>query len=359
MLDMTLIASAFLLASANAGVYHGPLRAFACVSCILGMYLGFIGPMTLVGFVSLFLALGLAAHRFCALRWWRFPAFSGLAVIVAFLLTAFAMPERRRLQTLREEYPFESVEDRLPAPASTGDLPTETAARLQRSEEEMVGNYWRSRSAKLMHLHNTKVDEFVSTPGFGIGRGIRVPIRDLNEGLRPEELRVPQPNGGSAKAHDDITSALRIQDGPLNDLHRAGVLDFVNFENFGYIQDRRHVSGFQSHRFGKVPEPTEEYRVETLDLVGLLLHDKPVAYVSANLPRMDELKKVPTRPLDRFETGGLEKLRGGEDHVVADAAANLRMLGAIRSAKQCVDCHGGKRGDLLGAFSYSLVGRPR
>ena len=69
MLDMTLIASAFLLASANAGVYHGPLRAFACVSCILGMYLGFIGPMTLVGFVSLFLALGLAAHRFCALRW--------------------------------------------------------------------------------------------------------------------------------------------------------------------------------------------------------------------------------------------------------------------------------------------------
>jgi len=103
----------------------------------------------------------------------------------------------------------------------------------------------------------------------------------------------------------------------LNGLHRAGVLDFVNFENFGYIQDRRHVSGFQSHQFGKVPEPSAAYRVETLDLVSLLLHDKPVAYVSANLPRMDELKKAPTRPLDRFETGGLEKLRGGEDLVVA------------------------------------------
>ena len=87
-----------------------------------------------------------------------------------------------------------------------------------------------------------------------------------------------------------------------------------------------------------------------------MLHEKPVAYVSANLPRMDELKKAPTRPLDRFESGGLEKLRGGEDLVTAEAGANLRMLGAIRSARQCVDCHGGRRGDLLGAFSYTLVG---
>ncbi len=30
------------------------------------------------------------------------------------------------------------------------------------------------------------------------------------------------------------------------------------------------------------------------------------------------------------------------------------MLGAVRSAKQCVKCHGGSRGDLLGAFSYTL-----
>ena len=132
--------------------------------------------------------------------------------------------------------------------------------------------------------------------------------------------------------------------------------DFINFENFGYVKDRRHVAGFQSHRFSKVPEPTDGWRIETLDLVGLLLHEKPVAYVSANLPRMDELKKAPTRPLDRFETGGLKKLRGGEDLVTAEAGANLRMFGAIRSAKQCVDCHGGQRGDLLGAFSYTLVG---
>ena len=142
----------------------------------------------------------------------------------------------------------------------------------------------------------------------------------------------------------------------LQELHTAGLLDFINFANFGYVKDRRNVAGFQSHRFSKVPGPAEGWRVQTLDLVGLLLHKDPVAYVSANLPRMDELKKAPTRPLDRFETGGLKKLRGGEDLVTAEAGANLRMFGAIRSAKQCVDCHGGQRGDLLGAFSYTLVG---
>jgi hypothetical protein len=30
------------------------------------------------------------------------------------------------------------------------------------------------------------------------------------------------------------------------------------------------------------------------------------------------------------------------------------MLGLARSVKQCVACHGGARGDLLGAFSYVL-----
>jgi len=30
------------------------------------------------------------------------------------------------------------------------------------------------------------------------------------------------------------------------------------------------------------------------------------------------------------------------------------MLGATYGAKQCVACHGGERGDLLGVFSYTL-----
>ncbi len=68
--------------------------------------------------------------------------------------------------------------------------------------------------------------------------------------------------------------------------------------------------------------------------------------------------RIPSTPVVNARTS-LEKLRGGEDLVVAEAGVNLRMLGAIRSARLCVDCHGGKRGDLFGAFSYSLVGRSK
>jgi len=81
-----------------------------------------------------------------------------------------------------------------------------------------------------------------------------------------------------------------------------------------------------------------------------LLKKEPAVYVSDRLPAMEELKGVPTRPLDAFETEGLAGLRkGGNLYVKGD-----RTLGAIRSTKQCLDCHGGNRGDLLGAFSYIL-----
>ena len=36
----------------------------------------------------------------------------------------------------------------------------------------------------------------------------------------------------------------------------------------------------------------------------------------------------------------------------------LRMLGAIRAANQCVACHAAERGQLLGAFSYTLQLQP-
>jgi hypothetical protein len=35
------------------------------------------------------------------------------------------------------------------------------------------------------------------------------------------------------------------------------------------------------------------------------------------------------------------------------------MLGPIRATKQCTQCHGCERGELLGAFSYILDGRPK
>jgi hypothetical protein len=47
-------------------------------------------------------------------------------------------------------------------------------------------------------------------------------------------------------------------------------------------------------------------------------------------------------------------LSHGEQLVVDEQPGEVRMLGAVRAAKQCLDCHEVPRGELLGAFSYRL-----
>jgi hypothetical protein len=154
---------------------------------------------------------------------------------------------------------------------------------------------------------------------------------------------------------------------------RRGPRFFLKLSGAATLKDRRHVAGFLSHRFSQVPDPNDSrkmqipgpestkicelkdrWKVQTLDLVGLLMHGDPVAYVSDHLPSMDELRDAPVRPLDKFETLGLIALRQGEELFISRDGASLRMLGGISSTKQCIGCHGGERGDLLGAFSYAL-----
>jgi hypothetical protein len=136
-------------------------------------------------------------------------------------------------------------------------------------------------------------------------------------------------------------------------LHQHSITDFASPLGFGLVKDRQHVAGFLPHHFSSVPT-TQKAKVETIDLVSLLLHQPAVAYVSKNLPRMEELVEAPTRPLDDFEALGLTKLEKGQDLFIYGAKDAIRMLGGIRAAKQCVTCHGCQRGDLLGAFSYTL-----
>jgi hypothetical protein len=138
-------------------------------------------------------------------------------------------------------------------------------------------------------------------------------------------------------------------------MHDRGVYDFLNPLSFGYVKDRQHVAGFQSHQFSQVPDAGKKWKLQALDLMGLVVHEKPVVYLSENLPRMDELRKAPMRELNAFESAGLKALRNGDDIFVREMPDHsVRMLGSLRAMKQCIDCHGGARGDLLGAFSYEL-----
>ena len=123
------------------------------------------------------------------------------------------------------------------------------------------------------------------------------------------------------------------------------------------MRNRREIAGFQPHHFTDVPL-VASWKIQTLELVGLLMHPEPIVYVSNDLPAMDKLKDVPTRALNGFEDEGLKYLQSGNDLYVRESSEGLRMMGAVRNAKQCVECHGGNRGDLLGAFSYRLQRNP-
>jgi len=98
------------------------------------------------------------------------------------------------------------------------------------------------------------------------------------------------------------------------------------------------------------------WKIERLELASLLKFDEPRVYVLDHLLRMDQLSSedVPTRALDAFEKESLEELRTDEDLVIREENGVHRMLGSLRAAKQCLECHSVERGELLGAFSYVL-----
>jgi hypothetical protein len=148
---------------------------------------------------------------------------------------------------------------------------------------------------------------------------------------------------------------LRAAESDFGGTHEDNAIAFLNPLDFGYVKDREHVAGFRPHQFGRKPDAPKRWQVERLELVGLLKYDEPVVYLSDYLPKMDELRDAPTRPLDAFEQEALTALRGGEDLMVRDGSDRMRMLGSLRAAKQCLRCHQVERGDLLGAFSYRLA----
>jgi hypothetical protein len=189
-----------------------------------------------------------------------------------------------------------------------------------------------------------------------------MPIQPVSEWslsrVLSEERQIPQvsPRGREGVSAGDVELPLApAPDAPPERLHLHSVLNFVHVDGFGYVKDRRHVAGFRPHQFRQPPgEEDPSWKVETLELVGLVVHPEPVGYVSASLPRMDLLRDAPLRPLDTFENQGLGDLREGTELFVRRQGPNVRMLGAIRAARQCVACHDCERGTLLGAFSYTL-----
>jgi hypothetical protein len=340
----------------DAAAHIGIITIIAAAACTPAVALQFISVEMLV--------LGLY-------RWkWRHKTFVIAAISASVLAYAIAFLdgyyELNSYQERRERYAQEFLVERLP-PVEKSTLGKHPKAivedRLQELEKEIGSTSFDGvmRERALMNLHNRRMESFVKSSGFGVGR-LRIFAVPTEENVRPPEMAAPllQPaitdemhSSDSTITHEPADTA----DRGLTKLHFGGVIDFVNPRGFGYLTPENQLFGFQPHHFRKVPK-TDAWQVRTLELVSLLLHDEPKVYVTKYLPSMEAVRNIPTRSLDHFETTGLAKLQAGEDLFARETAAGMRMLGAVRSVEQCLKCHGGERGDLLGAFSYKLARLP-
>jgi hypothetical protein len=312
-------------------------------------------------------------------RWGTFAAAATLLSAVSLAAPILMVqPNLHRLDTLRAEYPPESLSSRLAyevpdAPSvsvetSKPGLSAEVEASLAAFETRgsRVG-----RNHHLERLHSESYRRFVASRGFGFVRMAGVSRGAIE--LPPEEpIPMPEPPPppppeyfrGEDNAGPDARTPVAgnsagggtVQEDALASTYRFSLEDFLDVDRMGYVRDVDHVVGFNSHRFRYAPEilDQETWQVTRLELVSLLKHESPVVYVSDHLPAMDELRDAPTRPLDDFELRSLPMLRSERDLVIETRANQIRMLGSLRAGADCLNCHSVQRGELLGAFSYVL-----
>ena len=274
--------------------------------------------------------------------------------------------ESRQLAALRQEFPLQPLDERLDyerrrpeANNTPSNLHQEVSTELNDWENHLAWSGY--REAQFRKIHDRQYELFVRAIGFGVTRMMRP---------WPDSLRRP-PLGDIAfdavsTSEDEITRndwQAFENSGTSTEpehLHVASRNDFVDPDGFGAVVAPRQVVGFVQHGFHHPPRDAmtnpQTWTVGRLELVSLLKFDEPRVYVLDHLPRMDQLSSddVPTRPLDMFETEALRKLWTDQDVVVSRADDQYRMLGSLRAASPCLDCHDVVRGELLGAFSYVL-----
>ncbi|MGI9428263.1 MAG: hypothetical protein ACR2NM_06375 [Bythopirellula sp.] len=267
------------------------------------------------------------------------------------------------------DHPLESLEERLAFQDQTTSGQLDDALQVSSSalsptvSSNLVAQqqrYDRQRAWALTQLHENYRTQFAAAAGFGYMRMRRLHPTDL----APEPIefvQLPIPVSSRLLGEDSSTGA--------GQLHQVVAYDFLNLDKMGYVRDRQHVSGFQSHSptdltaaLGKrrscgKDEPVYSWQLTRLELVSLLRHSTPRVYVSESLPSMDELTGLEHRPLSEFELSTLDSLKAEQDVVVEATGERILMVGALRASQDCLQCHQGMPGRLLGAFSYEFTPR--
>ncbi|MDA8564208.1 hypothetical protein N9L06_07145 [Mariniblastus sp.] len=234
--------------------------------------------------------------------------------------------------------------------------------------EAAVTNSWNGRARALEGIHSGRIEMFVKSPGFGIGRGFRSSARhadypvlqDVSFELIPDDefQKFERQHWVYYSSWDE-----RVQD--KESLHHLGVTDFVRPASWGFVVTPKQVLGFRPHGFMLPPQNMGQdflaktnLKLNSLQLISLLRFESPRAYVLDHLPRMDQLvaEDVPTRELTKFEHASIDQLRAAHKLVRSQSTPDdgLEMVGAIRAYESCLGCHNVCRGDMLGAFTYQF-----
>ena len=291
-----------------------------------------------------------------------------VCVSAAFVLaTSYGNADFNRIAELRELFPIESLENRLAyegkQPSTEAVIGMTPAMNTKLTEDEQIFQQRDWRSVHLRQIHDREYEQFVRASGFGISRlgpprrgTIELtPLRDIdfaNAALNDEQ------DGWISWHAGNILNA----ESPIDKVHDASRIDFLDPEGYGNVlAPRTKVVRFVPHAFHHHPlarsKERPKWSIDRIELVSLLKFDGPRVYVLDHLPRMDQLSSdtAPTRELNEFEALALEQLRSQEDLIVQSEGDEYQMLGSLRAAKQCLDCHNVQRGELLGAFSYRLT----
>lgn len=363
MLDVVPVISAVLLAVAYRAARPAPepVRWGGFVLCGLAGASSAVGPAgrgvfaPAAAFLIAALAVALLAWPLARSRVRSFVPFMAAAFFGAYgLATYLAFQPAGANDDLRDRSGFVSMTVRVPEPAAASCAQADP--RLNAFQASVAQEGERSlRGAELRRLHDDTVSQFVNRFGFGVGR-VAMPGQPWEPRRRPtRQDDSPTPPGPSSDWDPPADLASAMVGPAVPEMHAASGPDGLAPQGVGASRGRRQFAGVVPHGFSRVSVTTGNLAVRRVELVGLLKHSGPVVYISEKLPAMGDLRDAPTRPLDAFESAGLTAVRCGADLYSVREGVVVRAVGSIRNGNDCVGCHGGKRGDLLGAFAYVLV----
>lgn len=285
-----------------------------------------------------------------------------LAIVPYLVMVGLGAREFYRIGELRLQYPVTSLNSRLSF-EETGNQKDESEILLLDSDvEQRLAEFEQGldlensyRGIALSQLHNDTYRRFAAAEGFGPARMAMIPKKGRLDHLAYSRDPTALPLSLKSQAN---TSASVITES----VHTEVLKDSFDSDSFGDITDSKYGAGFETHgphhlntAIGVMDDDdTASWQLTRLELVSLLRHDEPRVYVAETIPLMNELADIPHRALNKFEAEALPQLKTQRDTVIKETPDGAVMLGAVRAASDCLQCHNGPRGKLLGAFSYEF-----